>query len=206
MRLTILFLFMTLTCFSQVDTTFITFKDSVFWKVRITVTNEGEVTTNEKPIGKDTVAVINSLVGEVYPEYETYATNAFNVLRNYRPTLRSINTTSSALSSLTGKTYITSVSEIIGDEFLGDYIMTTPTGNVDCSIIKLANGTLRFRQGTTNFPIDIISRKWLRIRRYDGRSTVTEDTGYVDLFSNGNIFIGSKDMQMVQFTLRKKNN
>jgi hypothetical protein len=206
MRLSILFLFITSSAFSQADTTFLTYKDSMFWKVRVTINQDGEVNTNEKPIGKDTAAVINALVSEVYPDYESYAANAFNVLRNYRPILRSINSTSTALSNLTGKTYLTSMSEVLGNEFLGDYVMTTLTGNVDCSIVKLANGTLRFRQGTTNFPIDIISRKWLRIRRYDGRSEITEDTGYVDLFSNGTIFIGSTNMQSVQFTLRKKNN
>lgn len=206
MRLTILFLFITTFSFSQTDTTFLTYKDSMFWKVRITINADGEINTNEKPIGKDTAAVINSLVGEVYPEYETYAVNAFNVLRNYRLISRSINATSSALFSLTGKTYLSSMSKIIGDEFIGEYVMNTANGNVDCSIVKLASGALRFRQGTTNFPIDIISRRWFRIRRYDGRSTLTENNNYVDFFSSGNNFIGTTDVQNIQFTLRKKNN
>lgn len=203
MRGTLILLLLSTSLYAQVDTAFIAYKDSVFWKVRITIGEDGEITTNEKPLGKDTLSVVNAIVGEAYPELDTYGNNTFNVLTNYRKNLRLVNATSATLQGIVNTTYTGYLESVIGDEFLGNYVMTTPTGNENASIIKLANGSLRYRQGTTNFAIDIITRNWFRIRRYDGRNVLSE-SGYVDFFTNGTIWVGASNLQKIDFILRKR--
>ena len=73
--------------------------------------------------------------------------------------------------------------------FLGDYNIRVDGGsNISASIIRPGGGTgqLRFRQGGTNFTLDVVTRNYIRIRRYQGTSTQTTDTGaVVELFLDG---------------------
>jgi len=191
------------------DTAYIETRDSAFWAVRITNYANGQRTTTEAPLGSDTAQVVNSVLSTIYPIANGYASNAAKVITGYAPTRQAVGATNSTLMGLIGKNYFTVLSEQIGDEFLGDYIMRVNGTPVDASIIRLPSGLLRYRQGGTNFGMVVLARNWIRLLRYNGTSTQTTDTSvFVDLFldEQRGVFIEcTNGLNVTTYLLRRKN-
>jgi hypothetical protein len=191
------------------DTAYIQTRDSTFWAIRITDYANGQKVTTEAPLGSDTAQVVNSVLSTIYPIANGYASNASKVITGYRPTIQAVGATNSTLMSLIGKNYYTVLSEQIGDEFLGDYVMRVNGTPIDASIIRTPTGLLRYRQGSTNFNMVIFARNWIRILRYDGSNTQTASTtAFVDLFldeQRGLYIEATNGFNVSTFILRKKN-
>ena len=207
----ILFLLLPCAVFGQTlttDTSYITQRDSVFFQVKILAYDNGKRITEETPIGSDTAAVANAIIGDAYPQFQNYAAGANRVLTGYLPMRQLLNGVNTSLLQATGVNYLNTMAAQIGDEFVGPYLMRVNGVNIDAEIVRLNNGALRYRQGGTNFVIAILSRNWFRLIRYDGTSTPTTDPAtFVDFFADDRgIFVSNTDGRgIIRFTFRKVN-
>lgn len=160
------------------DTTYIEYRDGAFY--RVTISNEF--------LSVDTAATIQAIIGEVYPRLESFGVAAVQVI-NLNRARKLVSDASAKLASLTGSNYYNTTDAQLGDEFLGDYNIRVDGGsNIAVSIIRAGGGTgqLRFRQGGTNFVLNVVTRNYIRIRRYQGTATQTPETGaVVELFLDG---------------------
>jgi hypothetical protein len=174
------------------DTSYIEYREGAFWRVTI----------SQELISVDTAATVNAIIGEIYPRLEQYA-NAAVLTINLAKARKLIANAGKKLTALTGGNYYSQLDTDLGDAFLGDYsIKVDGGGGIAVSVIRAGGGTggLRFKQGATNFNFDVVTRNWVRIRRYQGTTTQTPDTNVViDLFLDGNFW---KD-QGGRFVLRK---
>jgi hypothetical protein len=174
------------------DTSYIEFREGAFWRVTI----------SQELISVDTAATVNAIIGEIYPRLEQYA-NAAVLTINLAKARKLIADAGQKLTDLTGGNYYSQLDTDLGDTFLGDYSIKVDGGNgIAVSVIRAGGGTggLRFKQGATNFTFNVVTRNWVRIRRYQGTTTQTPDTGaFTDLFLDGNFW---KD-QGGRFVLRK---
>ena len=207
----ILFILLPFAVFGQTlttDTSYITQRDSVFFQVKILGYDNGKRITEETPIGSDTAAVANAIIGDAYPQFQNYAAGANRVLTSYLPMRQLLNAAQASLTQATGVNYLNTLAANIGDEFVGDYVMRVNRDLIDAQIVRLPSGALRYRQGGTNFVINIISRNWIRLIRYDGSSTVTPEPGtFVDFFADERgVFVSNTDgTGVIRFVLRKAN-
>lgn len=181
----------------QPDTTAVTYENrgGIFYTVTKTTFQSGRIVTEETPIGTDTASVVNAIIGPVFLEGAKLAEQAAKVARiaKFRAQLAAANT---ALTALIGSDYYDVTNNLLAAEFLGaadeetgqqaesvQCIMRVDGGApITASIRRNAAGRLVYRQGTQNFTLDIISRNWIRIRRYDGSDTITPEISAVDLF------------------------
>lgn len=191
-----------------VDTSYIIRKDTTFFQVKILEYDNGKRLTEETPIGSDTTAVANAIIGDAYPQFQAYAAGANRVLTSYLPMRQLLNGANTSLLETTGLNYLNTMAATIGDEFVGVYQMRVNGVWVDAEIVRLSSGALRYRQGGTSFVIAILSRNWFRLIRYDGTSTPTADPGtFVDFFADDRgIFVSNTDGRgIIRFTFRKNN-
>ena len=181
----------------QADTTAVTYENrgGIFYTVTKTTYQSGRIVTEETPIGTDTASVVNAIIAPVFTAGTQLADQAAKVARipRVRAQIAAANT---ALTALIGKDYFDLTNNLLAGEFLGanDGETGQQPESVECtmrvdggapitaSIRRNAAGRLVYRQGTQNFTLDIISRNWIRIRRYDGSNTITPDAAIVDLF------------------------
>jgi hypothetical protein len=190
------------------DTSYITQRDSVFFQVKILGYDNGKRITEETPIGSDTAAVANAIIGDAYPQFQNYAAGANRVLTSYLPMRQLLNGVNTSLLQTTGVNYLNTMAAQIGDEFVGPYLMRVNGVNIEAEIVRLNNGALRYRQGGTNFVIAILSRNWIRLIRYDGSNVVTPNVGtFVDFFADDRgVFVSNTDgTGVIRFVLRKVN-
>ena len=158
----------------------------------------GRVVTDEQPLGRDTAGVVNAIIGPVFNSAGQFANQAATAARIGRQR-QVINAASASLQTLTGQDYYDLTNRLLIAEFLplGEdeqpvqsvaYTMRVDGMPISVTLRRNAAGQLVMRQGSTNFRVDIVSRNWLRIRRYQGTETLTADNGWVDLFQekNGN--------------------
>jgi hypothetical protein len=174
----------------QPDTTAVTYENrgGIFYTVTKTTFQSGRIVTEETPLGTDTAGVVNAIIGPVFTATTDAANKAVQVARLNR-VRQQVVAANAALNGLVGQDYFSVVQNAVGQEFLPDTIQSIPaTMRVDggtpitASIRRNAAGRLVFRQGTQNFTLDIVSRNWIRLRRYQGTETLATETVIVDLF------------------------
>ncbi len=165
------------------DTSYIENRSGVFWQVTQTTYESGRIVSDQTPIGSDTATVVNAVIGTLFPALTQYADAAVQATKLNQQRKR-VTEAGQILTLLIGKSYYTALGDLIGDEFLSEYTMRVAGGAaLNVSVLRLASGALRYRQGGTNFVFDVVTRNWVRIRRYDGTSTQTADQSIVvDLF------------------------
>lgn len=165
------------------DTSYIENRSGVFWQVTQTTYESGRIVSDQTPIGSDTATVVNAVIGALFPALTQYADAAVQATKLQQQRKR-IAEAGQSLTLLIGKNYYTALGDLLGDEFLSEYTMRVAGGAaLNVSVLRLASGALRYRQGGTNFVFDVVTRNWVRIRRYDGTSTQTADQSIVvDLF------------------------
>lgn len=170
----------------------------------------GRVLTDEQPLGRDTAGVVNAIIGPVFNSAGQFANQAATAARIGRQR-QVINAASASLQTLTGQDYYDLTNRLLIAEFLPTGEDEQPVQSVaytmrvdgtPISVILRRNpaGQLVLRQGATNFRVDIVSRNWLRIRRYQGTETLAADGGWVDLFQEKNGAYISSDLK---YNLRK---
>jgi hypothetical protein len=165
------------------DTSYIENRSGVFWQITATTYESGRITSDQVPLGRDTATVVNAVIGALFPALTQYADAAVSATKLQIQRKR-IAEAGQSLTLLIGKNYYTALSDLLGDEFIADYTMRVAGGsNINASVLRLSGGGMRYRQGSTNFTLDVVTRNWIRIRRYDGTATVTPDVNVVvDLF------------------------
>lgn len=162
-------------------------RDSVFFKVTKSLYESGRIITEEEPIGNDTSELAMSIISPLYFAADDMAGNALRIARLPR-FFSQVTASSAQLQSLVGYNYYEATDRLLGDQFIRTGSSTPATIRVDggapitASIRRNAAGRLVFRQGAQNFTLDIVSRNWLRIRRYQGTETLATDAVIVDLF------------------------
>jgi hypothetical protein len=166
------------------DTSYTENRNGVFWQVVKQTFATGRINTDETPLGSDTTEVANAIIGPAFQTFQQYAERAAFVQANFARQRQLLGAVNSSLMGLLGQNYTATLGASIGDDFLGNYTMRVNGGQpIQVEIIRLPAGVLRFRQGGTNFVFDILSRNWIRIRRYDGSATQTPDANVtIDLF------------------------
>jgi hypothetical protein len=174
----------------QPDTTAVTYENrgGIFYTVTKTTFQSGRIVTEETPLGTDTAGVVNAIIGPVFTATTDAANKAVQVARLNR-VRQQVVAANTALNGLVGQDYFSVVQNAVGQEFLPDSVQSIPaTMRVDggspitASIRRNAAGRLVFRQGTQNFTLDIVSRNWIRLRRYQGTETLAAEGTIVDLF------------------------
>jgi hypothetical protein len=174
----------------QPDTTAVTYENrgGIFYIVGKTTYQSGRIVTEETPLGADTAGVVNAIIGPVFTATTDAANKAVQVARLNR-VRQQVVAANTALNELVGQDYFSVVQSAVGQEFLPDTIQSiSATMRVDggsliaASIRRNAAGRLVFRQGTQNFTLDIVSRNWIRLRRYQGTETLAAEGIIVDLF------------------------
>ena len=174
----------------QPDTTAVTYENrgGIFYTVAKTTYQSGRIVTEETPLGADTAGVVNAIIGPVFTATTDAANKAVQVARLNR-VRQQVVAANAALNGLVGQDYFSVVQNAVGQEFLPDSLQSIPaTMRVDggspitASIRRNAAGLLVFRQGAQNFTLDIASRNWIRLRRYQGTETLAAEGIIVDLF------------------------
>lgn len=181
------------------DSTVTTYENrtGTFFSITRSFFPNGRILTDEQPLGTDTTAVANAILAPVFSVATQYAEKAATSARLAR-TRQQINGASSALQSLTGLDYYDFTNRLLIDEFLPideqgqsgqsvNYTIRVDGTPILVTFRRNTSGQLVMNQGATNFRVDIVSRNWLRIRRYQGTEIPTA-TGWIDLFQekNGN--------------------
>jgi hypothetical protein len=171
------------------DTSYIENRSGQLFSINVRTFDNGRKLTEEMPIG-DTVTAINRIVGETFQTFSQYAAISAAVATQNRVMRQVLGAANSTLNSLTGNNYLGLMDAQIGDEmFPRDtatnaalFTMRVNGGSpIDVGVIRTGGGTgsLRLRQGSTNFTLDVMSRNWIRIRRYNGTATQTEDASII---------------------------
>ncbi len=201
----ILFLFFLIPAFgfSQQDTTFTYWerRDSTFFKITKSVYESGRIVTEEEPISNDTSELAMSIISPLYFAADDIAGNALRIARLPR-FFSQVNTFSSQLQSLVGYNYYEATDRLLGSQFLPEGVSPPVTMRVDggspiaASIRRNAAGRLVFRQGAQNFTIDIVSRNWIRLRRYQGTEILAPEGTAIDLFKEADRWI-SLDLKYI---------
>lgn len=151
------------------DTSYIENRAGQFWQVRTQVYDSGAKFTREDPIGTDTSAVVNALIGSVLSQFRQYANNVVAMQRGYARQRQAANGVSTSLESLVGFTYFQAAAGLIEDQLLGTYTLRIAGGNpIEVQVVKLVSGAYRLRQGAANYPLDVYADNWLRVRNYPG--------------------------------------
>lgn len=165
------------------DTSYIENRAGVFWQVTQTTYESGRIVSDQTPMGRDTATVVNAVIGSLFPALTQYADAAVQATKLQQQRKR-ITEAGQSLTLLIGKNYYTALGDLLGDEFIADYTMRVNGGTaISVEVFRLAGGGLRYKQGGTNFVFDVVTRNWVRIRRYDGTATQTADQNVVvDLF------------------------
>ena len=181
----------------QPDTTAVTYENrgGIFYTVAKTTYQSGRIVTEETPLGTDTAGVVNAIIAALFTDATKLADQATKVARlpRFRAQLASVN---AALNALIGNDYFSVTDRLISKEFFGQpneetgqqpesvqcAIRVDGGAPITASIRRNAAGRLVFRQGTQNFTVDIVSRNWIRLRRYQGTETLAAEGIIVDLF------------------------
>ena len=174
----------------QPDTTAVTYENrgGIFYTVAKPTFQSGRIVTEETPLGTDTAGVVNAIIGPVFTATTDAANKAVQVARLNR-VRQQVVAANTALNGLVGQDYFSVVQNAVGQEFLPDSLQSIPAtmcvdggSPIAASIRRNAAGRLVFRQGTQNFTLDIVSRNWIRLRRYQGTETLAAEGTIVDLF------------------------
>jgi hypothetical protein len=198
MKRLIFFLFLLPVCLTAQeqptsDTSYIENRSGVFFQIKRMTYESGRVLTDETPLGRDTAVVVNALIGSVFTQLSAFSEKAVEVARIARQR-QALSGADNSLTSLLGRGYFDVLQDLLVNEFLppdstganipASYTMRVAGGNaINVTLLKNAAGRLVMRQGSTNFIVDVVSRNWIRLRRYDGTSTATPDTSVrVDLY------------------------
>jgi hypothetical protein len=213
MKRTILLLLFPAFLFAQEtpDSTATTYENraGTFFAVTRSFFSTGRVLTDEQPLGRDTNGVVNAIIGPVFNNAGQFAQQAANAARIGR-IRQQINAASASLQTLTGSDYYDITNRLLIAEFLppGEdgqpvqsvaYTMRVNGTPIPVTLRRNATDQLVMRQGATNFRVDIVSRNWIRIRRYQGTEALAAD-GWIDLFQERNGAYISEDLK---YQLRK---
>lgn len=152
------------------DTTYIVLRGDTIFQVKQISYNTGRKFIDETPVGRDTSSALVELRQQAYNLSQQYA-NAMIYIENEASFRRTIAGFSSAIQAIVGRTYFQDADTDvgIGNQLLGSYNFRVNGANpLNASIIRNAQGLLRFRVNNTNYPIDIYSELLIRIRNYEG--------------------------------------
>lgn len=152
------------------DTTYIVLRGDTIFQVKQISYNTGRKFIDENPVGRDTTAALVELRQQAYNLSQQYA-NAMIYTENEASFRRTIVGFSSAIQAIVGRNYFQDADQLvgIGNQLLGNYNFRVNGANaLNASIIRNAQGLLRFRVNSTNYPIDIYSELLIRIRNYEG--------------------------------------
>ena len=146
------------------------------------------VRTEQRRLG-DTTQAAQAIVGASFASLTEFAQKAIAVV-NIAEQRRVINQATQALSLITGLNYFDVTDTLLSPEFLPDTLTSVPyrmriNGNapVNVTLRNSAQGKLVMRQGATSFRVNIVTRDWIQLVRYDGTETPTNDlTVRVDLW------------------------
>jgi hypothetical protein len=167
-------------------------RGGVFFSVNRAFFPSGRILTDETPLGSDTTTVANAIIGPVFSTLSAFSEKVVEVVRIQRMR-QLLQSTDNSLTSLLGRGYYDILQELLINDFLPqDSTGATPpvaytmrvngAQPVNVALMKNAGGRLVMRQGSTNFLVDVVTRNWIRLRRYDGTGTATPDTSVrVDL-------------------------
>lgn len=152
------------------DTSYIVTRNDTVFQVKLIQYNTGRITSDQVPIGRDASSALTELRQQGYNLSQQFAT-AMIIVESERSLRRTIAGYSAAINQVNGTTnYFKEVETAVGDDnLLGTYNFRVDNAEpVNASIIRNAAGLLRFRQGSTNYPLDVYSELLLRIRNYNG--------------------------------------
>ncbi len=204
MKYIFLFLF-PVAAYSQDSTsTSFDFRDGVFFVIEKTYLSGGRVITDERPADADTAAAVNQIIFPALKSAIQYAEIAATAARINVPR-KQVNEASLALQSLTGRDYYETTNNLLISEFLPSgedgqpiesvaYTMRVNGTPIPVTLRRNATDQLVMRQGATNFRVEIVSRNWIRIRRYQGTEVLASE-GWVDLFQERNGAFISADLK-----------
>jgi hypothetical protein len=137
--------------------------DTRFYVQKITYTS-GRIVTDERPAqALDTIAEVNRIVSEIFPQLEQYAAAALAVSRS-REMQRRLRTADQAITSLVGKSIFAEMDSRLSLALEGDYRFRQSGVATDVTISRTVQGNLRFRELGTNYTLTVISRSWIRVR------------------------------------------
>lgn len=181
------------------DPSYIENRAGQFWQVRTQVFESGAVLSREDPIGSDTSAVSNALVGSVFSNFRQYASTVVAVQRGFAVQRQRLGGVNAAFQALLGVSYLDAISAQLQGQYLGNYTLRVNGGTPrHVEIVRLASGVLRFRDGSANYVLDILSDNWIRVRNYPGAPAM------LDLFFDGDSWIdASGNLGTVTYRLRK---
>lgn len=152
------------------DTTYIVLRGDTIFQVKQISYNTGRKFIDETPVGRDTSSALVELRQQAYNLSQQYAT-AMIFTENETSFRRTIAGFSSAIQAIVGRTYFQDqdIDVGIGNQLLGSYNFRVNGANpLSASIIRNAQGLLRFRVNNNNYPINIYSELLIRIRNYEG--------------------------------------
>lgn len=191
-------------------TTTVENRQGVFFSVTRNYYPSGRILTDEQPLGSDTLTVANFLVGSIYPDLSAFAAKAVEVAR-FSKQIQKINNASRSLQSLLNLSYSDVMQSLLVADFLPDSLQPVSytmrvgaNAPVSVSLRLNAAGKLVLRQGSSNFIVQIVTREWLRVLRYDGTTTETANANVrVDLFREAPNRWVSRDLNFI-FTKQQK--
>lgn len=197
--------FLSCAAYSQ-DSTATTFeiRNNVFFVIEKTYFSGGRILTEERPADADTAAAVNQIISPALKSASQYANIAATAARINIPR-KLINETSNALQSLTGQNYYTITNRLLMPEILPTdstgqyleqvYVMRVNNTPIPVILRRNQSGQLVMKQGSTNFQVDIVSRNWLRIRRYQGTDMLAEEGTWIDVFQESSGAYISADLK-----------
>jgi len=150
------------------DTSYIENRQGVFWQVKTQVYARGRIVSDQTPLGSDTSAVAQAILGPVFAQFSQYGQMAARVQTQYARQRQALGAANATLMALLGINYLTITGNEVGEQFLGAYTMRVNGGQpIAGEVIRLGSGALRWRQGGQNFVFDVMSPYWIRLRSYD---------------------------------------
>lgn len=174
------------------DTTYIEQRGEARFYIQKITYGSGRIVTDERPATAiDTTVEVNRIVSEIFPQLEQYAAAAL-VVAGSREIQRKIRSASQSIQSLTGRSLSTEIdNRLTGLSLEGDYRLRQGAITTDATISRSAQGVLRMRESNVNYPIFIISRRWIQVK-YKGTD--------FDLFWDGEQWVDLSS----QISLKKK--
>lgn len=202
-KIVFLFLLLPLLAHAQdgvlTDTSYIENRNNMFFHISIVTYQSGRILRDEVPLGSDTSAVVNAIIGPAFSQFSQYATQVVAAQTQYNRQRQTQQAVSASVMRLLGVSYFLVVSNLIEKELLGSYQMrVSGAAPVQGEIIRLQSGAVRYRQGGQTYVLDVFSRNWIRIRNLPGAPE------QLDLFLDGDTYIDALSLGVIRYRLSRR--